>query len=376
MVLNIRFNSILLCAGFLVRLAICPIYAQQAPEPLPVAANPTASLPDAPQPQIELADAQSSQQSSSSNPSSAPAATSPGQSTPQSPSSADPPAPGAEGGLKNGTTQNCPASQSSSQQTCESQYEKAQQQIREQEKQRVEGVVPTFNVTYHHDAVPLTFGQKMNLSLHSALDPFAFASAFFEAGYHEADNDLTGFPWGPKGYFERTGAAYLDTFDSDVLSNGFFPGLFREDPRYFRLGYGTVKHRTFYALATAFIAKNDKGKWGANYGNVLGNLAAGALSNLYYPNSNSGFGLTVTTSLIQIGEGGVGSIFNEFWPDLSRRYLHKDPTHGLDAQAQAEYAAQKQAKQDQKAKQKQQKKKNQNQSPNSGPNQNQNQNPN
>jgi hypothetical protein len=226
-----------------------------------------------------------------------------------------------------------PASQSSSQQ---SQHEKAEQQVREQEKQRVEGVVPIFNVTYHHDAVPLTPGQKMNLSLHSAVDPFAFASAFVESGYHEAANDLSGFPWGAKGYFERTGAAYLDTFDGDILSTGVVPIIFRQDPRYFRMGPGyTIKHRVFYSLATNFVAKNDyNGKWGPNYGNILGNMAAGALSNLYYPNSNAGFGLTVSTTAIQIGEGAGGSIFNEFWPDISRKFLHKDPTHGLDTQAQ------------------------------------------
>jgi len=254
----------------------------------------------------------------------------------------------------------------------QSRYEKAQEQLKEQEKQRVEGIVPTFNLTYHHDAVPLTFGQKMSLSLHSALDPFAFASAFVEAGYHEGVNDLSGFPWGAKGYFERSGAAYLDTFDSDVLSNGFFPGIFREDPRYFRLGYGSTGHRTFYALVTAFIAKNDwNGKWGPNYGNVLGNMAAGALSNLYYPNSNTGFGLTVTNTLIQIGEGGGGSVFNEFWPDISRKVLHKDPTHGLDAQARAQYAEQQQEKR----KAKEEEKENKKQGGDKNPKQDQNQSP-
>jgi hypothetical protein len=228
----------------------------------------------------------------------------------------------------------------------QTQRQKAQQEVEEQEKQRVEGIVPTFNVTYRHDAVPLTPGQKMNLSLHSAIDPFSFASAFLEAGYHEADNDLKGFPWGPKGYFERSGAAYLDTFDGDILSTGIVPSLFRQDPRYFRLGVGPVGHRVLYSLATNFIAKSDRsGHWQPNYGNLLGNFAAGELSNLYYPSGNSGFGLAASNTVIQIAEGAGGSIFNEFWPDISRRLLHKDPTHGLDAQAQAAYSAAKLPKQ-------------------------------
>jgi hypothetical protein len=317
----------------------------------PVAAVPASSaeaVPDAPVPQIVVAsaassivDSQNGQQAQQPTSDSAAAQSNAGQSssTQQPDPGADPAPTTSSSGIKNDVTQNCPTTQGSSNtEPCsqKSQREKGQEEVQEQEHQRVEGVVPTFNVTYHHDAVPLTAGQKMNLSLHSALDPFAFASAFLEAGYHEADNDLTGFPWGPKGFFERTGVAYLDTFDGDILSTGVFPIIFRQDPRYFRLGYGPVKHRVFYSLATNFIAKNDyNGKWGPNYGNLLGNLAAGGISNLYYPSGNSGLGLTISNFAIQIAEGAGGSIFNEFWPDLSRRFLHKDPTHGLDAQARA-----------------------------------------
>jgi len=261
--------------------------------------------------------------------------------------------------------------------------------VKEQEKQRVEGVIPTFNVTYRHNAVSLTPGQKMNLSLHECLDPFAFASAFFEAGYHEAGDDLKGFPWGFKGYMERSGVAYLDTFDGQVLSTGILPIVFRQYPRYFRLGYGPIKHRILYSLYSNVRARNDyNGKWAPNYGNILGNLAAGELSNVYYPAGNSSAGLALTNTGIQILEGAGGSIFNEFWPDLARRYLHKDPTHGLDAQAQAEYAAEKQQKQNEKAEQKQDQNQDQkqdhdrdqnqdqaphpNQNPNPAPNPNQN----
>ena len=43
-------------------------------------------------------------------------------------------------------------------------------------------------------------------------------------------------------------------------------------------------------------------------------------------------------------EGGVGSIFDEFWPDVSRKLFHRDPTRGLDAQARVKDIAEKQAK--------------------------------
>ena len=229
-----------------------------------------------------------------------------------------------------------------------SQHEKAEEQIKEQEKQRVLGIVPSFNISYRSDAVSLTAAQKMKLAFRSSTDPVAFAAAFLVAGYHEGMHDDVGFPWGVKGYGERSGAAYLDAFDGTMIGNGILPAVLHQDPRYFRLGHGSTTHRMLYALMTNVMCKHDNtGKWEPNYSNVTGNIISGAISNLYYPSQNSGIGQTFTNGFIVTAEGGFGSLFQEFWPDISRHVLHKDPTHGLDAQARALDAAEKQARKEQ-----------------------------
>jgi hypothetical protein len=216
----------------------------------------------------------------------------------------------------------------------ETQHQKAEEQIRQEEKQRVLGIVPTFNTTYINNAVSMTAGEKMSLAFRSTIDPFAFGAAFLVAGYHEALDDDPGFGWGAEGYFKRSGAAYLDAFDGTMIGNGILPAVLHQDPRYFRLGHGSTTHRLLYSLATNVICKHDNtGKWEPNYSNVGGNIIAGAISNLYYPSQNSGWGQTITNGMIVTAEGGFGSIFQEFWPDISRKVLHRDPTHGLDAQA-------------------------------------------
>jgi hypothetical protein len=217
-----------------------------------------------------------------------------------------------------------------------SKYEKAEEQIKEEEHQRNIGILPAFNVSYRSDAVSLTAGQKMRLAFRSSIDPVTFGVAFLVAGYHEGMHDNVGFPRGIKGYGERSGAAYLDAFDGGMIGNGILPSILHQDPRYFRLGHGANSHRMFYAVAASFICKHDNtGKWEPNYSNVSGNIISGAISNLYYPPSNSGVSQAFTNGMIVTAEGGFGSIFQEFWPDISRKILHKDPTHGLDAQARA-----------------------------------------
>ncbi len=308
------------------------LFAQE-PGSGPVAA--AEELIDAPQPQFMAASVDPTGQQT-------PSGQDPGGGT-QQPAPGSPPA-------QTGSSQSSSSSQTPAQSDAEkSQHEKAEEQIREQEKQRVVGILPAFNTSYRSDAVSLTAVQKLRLAFRSSIDPVIFASAFLVSGYHEALDDDQGFRWGIEGYGRRTGAAYLDTFDGTMIGNGILPAILHQDPRYFRLGHGAVRHRILYALATNVICKHDNtGKWEPNYSNVLGNIASGAISNLYYPASNTGIGLTISNGLIVTAEGGAGSIFQEFWPDLSRKWFHRDPTHGLDAQARARDQAQKEAKQNQK----------------------------
>ncbi|MGD0734577.1 MAG: hypothetical protein ABR976_05490 [Terracidiphilus sp.] len=288
-------------------------------------------LPDAPQPQLAMAAGQSTiQDQSTQQPSSTPA------------------------------TQTTQAQGSSSSQTGQqtgsekSQREKAEEQLKEQEKQRTLGIVPAFNISYRQDAVSMTAGQKMKLAFRSSTDPVTFGGAALVAGYHEASDDDTEFGWGIEGYGKRTGAAYLDAFDGTMIGNGILPALLRQDPRYFRLGHGSKTHRLLYALVTNVICKHDNThKWEPNYSNVGGNIIAGAISNLYYPSQNSGITQTFSNGMIVTAEGGIGSVFQEFWPDISRKFLHRDPTHGLDAQARALDAQEKQAAKEAKEKPKQ-----------------------
>ena len=49
------------------------------------------------------------------------------------------------------------------------------------------GIVPSFNVTYHSDAVSLTPAEKFRLEFHSAIDPYTFTIAAIVAGLGEAE---------------------------------------------------------------------------------------------------------------------------------------------------------------------------------------------
>lgn len=216
----------------------------------------------------------------------------------------------------------------------------AAEQFRAQKTQRVLWIVPNFSTTYISDAASLSAGQKMHMAFRTAVDPFTFATASVVAGLSELDPD-PGFGWGPAGYFKRAGASYVTTFNADMIGDGVLPAVLHQDPRYFRRGHGTIFRRLAYAVAASFICKHDyTGRWEPNYSNVGGNLIAGAISNLYYPTQDSAWERTISSGRTVTTTGALGGILQEFWPDISRKLFHSDPTRGLDAQAAAANKAQ------------------------------------
>lgn len=241
-------------------------------------------------------------------PSNTPQAENPGV-TPASPSPSDRPMPG---------------------QPATAQPDKSAEQLKEQERQRILGVIPNFNTSYVRDAHPLSAKQKFHLMFKSSTDPVIFAVAALDAGYSQLQDDFPGYGQGVQGYAKRLGASYADTFDGALWGNAILPAVLHQDPRYFRLGTGTIKHRLFYAISTTVICKGDNGKWQFSYSNVVGNIISGGISNLYYPSSDRGVGLTFQRAFTVTAEGSLGSILVEFWPDISRRWFNKRNNRSVD----------------------------------------------
>ena len=198
----------------------------------------------------------------------------------------------------------------------------AEQQISAEVKQRIIGVLPNFYVSYIPDAAPLTRKQKFKLAVKVSVDPVTFLTTGVTAGIEQWQGDFSGYGDGFSGYARRYGATYGDRITSTFFGAALLPSLLHQDPRYFYRGKGRVITRALYAISTVVICKGDNGRWQPNYSNVLGNLAAGGISGLYYPSSEKHDAqVTVDNIFIGIGTGAIGTLFQEF--------LLKHLTHGV-----------------------------------------------
>ncbi len=191
--------------------------------------------------------------------------------------------------------------------------ELAQEQIEDQEKQRLFGVIPNFYVSYEPHAAPLNTKQKFELAWKSTIDPVSIGVTGVIAGVQQATNTFGGYGQGAQGYAKRFGASYADLVTGTFIGGAIFPSLLKQDPRYFYKGKGSVRSRALYAMANAVICKGDNGHWQANYSGILGSLAAGGISNLYYPPNDRGdLGVTFENTLIGIGETAAVNLLQEF----------------------------------------------------------------
>jgi hypothetical protein len=205
------------------------------------------------------------------------------------------------------------------------QVEVAEEQIKVEEKQRVLGAIPNFYVSYVPDAAPLNSKQKFKLALRTVVDPFTFVVVAGAAGVEQAQNHFSGYGQGAEGYGKRFGAGYADTVAGTFIGGAILPSLLKQDPRYFYKGTGRMPARFLYAIGNSVICKGDNKRWQANYSNILGNLAAGAISNLYYPEQNrNGVGLTFENGATGIGATAIANLFQEF---LIRKLTPKLPRH-------------------------------------------------
>jgi hypothetical protein len=209
-----------------------------------------------------------------------------------------------------------------------SEAEIAQEEVKEQEKQRVLGIFPNFYTTYVPDPAPLAPKQKFSLAWKSVTDPISVVGVGFLAGIYQASDELGGYGQGAAGYGRRFGALYGDVFFGTFIDSAILPSLLKQDPRYFYKGTGTTKERFFYALRNAVVCKGDNKQWQPNYSTIIGSFATAGLSYTYYPASDRSASLLVETALIRIAEGSVAGIFQEFViPHLTPRLKSHPAPH-------------------------------------------------
>jgi len=191
------------------------------------------------------------------------------------------------------------------------------------ESKRLLWVIPNYKTSPTlQNYEPLSTSEKFKLASQDAFDRGTVALAALFGGLGQLNNSNRPFGQGVAGYAKYFGASYGDWLIGDYMTEGVFPTLLHQDPRYFRRSTGSGWSRLGYAAGQIFWTHRDSGGKQFNYSEVLGNSTAVAISNAYYADNRTASN-AVSSLSVQLGVDMASNILKEFWPDLERKFKRK-----------------------------------------------------
>jgi hypothetical protein len=160
---------------------------------------------------------------------------------------------------------------------------------------------------------------KFYLFVHDTFDPVTFLTAGFNAGIGQATNQDPTFGQGAAGYGKRFGTDFADQASFDFFKDFAYPSIFSEDPRYYRLGYGSGGRRLWHAVNHAFVAYRYNGDRMFNVSEWMGTTSVVVLGNLYHPGNQRGFAPAASQVSYHVLEDIGLDALREFWPGIAHK---------------------------------------------------------
>ncbi|HWS88983.1 MAG TPA: hypothetical protein VN282_18560 [Pyrinomonadaceae bacterium] len=171
---------------------------------------------------------------------------------------------------------------------------------------------------------PLTGEQKIKRAAKGAfLSPAPYAIAAFNAGITQLGEDYpphkeTGdklADWG-----SRTARVFATGTTYRMFGNGFYPALFKQDPRYERSQKKGFGSRLGHAVSRVFVTRDDDWNLEPNYSRFAGAMTSSALANVWERSTPDHDRIGVGPTFKRFGNtfisGAIGNIVREFAGDL------------------------------------------------------------
>ena len=192
------------------------------------------------------------------------------------------------------------------------------QQAGADDDKRIFGIIPNYRtVRTMADYQPIGPGAKLSIAKDDALDRGTFVLAALFAGYAQLTDATPEFGHGVAAYGKYYGGSLADLVVGDFMTEGIYPSLLRQDPRYFRLASGGGWSRFGYAVGQIVVTHGDGGTTQPNWSEWAGNATAVGIANAYYPGKHS-LSSNLTKLALQLAVDAAANVVKEFAPDLRR----------------------------------------------------------
>jgi hypothetical protein len=162
--------------------------------------------------------------------------------------------------------------------------------------------------------------EKLVFSLTEVARPVTLLPSLYSATYEQIFNSDPKYGHDAGAFGEKFGASMLRSASVRVFADGMFAGAFHQDPRYYRVAYGNIFHRSLLSVRQALIRRGDDGTDQFNYSGIAGRAAAAALTVTYYPEPSITAHVVASTFLISVATDAGGNLLLEFIPSLVHQF--------------------------------------------------------
>jgi hypothetical protein len=209
-------------------------------------------------------------------------------------------------------------------QSDETETAKPPQQSREET--HILGIVPDYDTVRNSNGVilPISSKTKFWLATEDVFDPFSFLVTGIYASISQWSNQYPQFGQGARGYAKRYGGAFADGAIGNYMTEGLFPVMLSQDPRFFRMGPGHgFWKRVGYSATRVLVTRGDSGATQFNFSEIIGNGVAAGISSAYYPESGRNVHAVLDKWALDVGSDAGFNILKEFWPDMRQKLFGK-----------------------------------------------------
>jgi hypothetical protein len=192
-----------------------------------------------------------------------------------------------------------------------------------QQTKRVLGLVPNFrSVSADVKLPPMSPKEKFIVAGKDTFDYSALFVAGIQAGFAMNSKSYPEFHQGAAGYARYYWHTLADTASENFFVGGIGPIVFKQDNRFYTLGHGSFRKRTFYAVTRVLVTRKDDGDETFNFSEIIGSGAASGLSTLWYPKQYQTWTKVgqkwLTSDLIDC----FNFWWKEWWPTANKYVFH------------------------------------------------------